>query len=70
MSRWQAHRGSLPWAGTTNRTGAVQPDQPRNRVHFDRQADLHARRTPEQLEQALAERLEQLRRDPPKGYPR
>jgi hypothetical protein len=65
----RTERATVPWSGAT-KTGAVQPTTTGGPRSFDRLRELHSRRTDGQLEQLLAERLETLRANPPKGYPR
>jgi hypothetical protein len=63
-----APRGTLPWSGPrTGSSGYGKPDVlAKYRGHL---WALHERRTVEQLEDLLAERLAKLRSAPPVGYP-
>lgn len=61
-------RGSVPWAGSsTHDTSRMGRGVCKSKTHLEQ---LHARRSVEELEELLAERLSVLRADPPLSYPR
>jgi len=66
-----APRATLPWThAPKGGKGAGYPGGEEYLGRFLATTELHERRTTEQLEAILAERLAELRGDPPRGYPK
>lgn len=68
QSRYVSTRGTVPWSGPRTPTSGYGKAEFEKKWHGPL-AELHVRRSDDQLEELLAERLAQLRAKPPIGYP-
>jgi hypothetical protein len=73
VSEHEVVRAKVPWAGAkhSNAYSNADPQKVKGKLNrSDAMAEVCARRTPRQREDLLAQRLGELRDDPPRGFPR